>query len=116
MILFFRYSLLLLLFFFCNPSKEDAFDELRRTGSVFKQSIFCSENPSLLATRQMECEDALSKSIENIESIINRQMDLAFTKVILPKETGEEIEQLLRVKTELGIRYLEIWKQSVILE
>lgn len=113
---FFFYLLLSLTLFSCKPSTEDAFDELRRTSSIFKQTIFCSENPSLLASRQLECEEALTKSIENIELIINRQMDLALTKVILPKETGEEIEQLLRIKTELGIRYLEIWKQSVILE
>jgi hypothetical protein len=111
--------LLLALFFFgvsCKPTPEDAFDELRRTGSVFRQASFCSENPSLLATRQSECDLALAQSIEKIEIILNRQMDLALTPVILTKQVGEEIEHLLRTRSELGIRYLEIWKQSVILE
>jgi hypothetical protein len=107
---------LILFFHLCKPTTEDAFDELKRTGTVFKQATFCAENPSLLGSRQMECEQALAESIQKIESILNRQMDLALTKVILPKQTGEEIEQLLRIKTELGIRYFEIWKHSVILE
>jgi hypothetical protein len=100
----------------CKPTPEDAFDELRRTGSVFRQASFCAENPALLATRQTECDLALAQSIEGIESVLNRQMDLLLTPTILTKQTGEEIEHLLRIKTELGIRYLEIWKQSVILE
>ncbi len=111
-------KLALLSFFLllCKPSKEDAFDELKRTGSVFRQAVFCSENPSILASRGPDCEEALARSIENIETILKRQRELAFVKVILPKETIDEVETLLRTKTELGIRYLEIWKQAVILE
>ncbi len=117
MIFRFSYATILLAFFLsCKPSTEDEFDELKRTSSVFRLAIFCYENPSLQATRNSECESALASSIENIEIILHRQTVLIFTKVILPKQTREEIEQLLRTRTELGIRYLEIWKQSVNLE
>lgn len=113
----FTSAVFLLTFFLdCKPSTEDAFDELKRTGSVFRQAIFCYENPSLQATRNSECESALASSIENIETILHRHTELIFTKVILPQQTREEIEQLLRTRTELGIRYLEIWKQTVNLE
>ncbi len=100
----------------CKKSTEDTFDELRKNASVFRSAIFCHENPSLLATRKDACDAVLQESIESIEAILNRQLDLVMSKVIVPKQVGEEIELFLRIKTDLGIRYLEIWKQSVILE
>ncbi|TGN19363.1 hypothetical protein [Leptospira idonii] len=94
----------------------DEFDELKRTGSVFSLARYCEENKLILARREKECEKAFADSLSEIESILSRQIDLSLTKVIVPKSKGEEIELLLRTKTKWGIRYLEIWKQSVILE
>ncbi|MDZ4724773.1 MAG: hypothetical protein SH817_01345 [Leptospira sp.] len=118
-----KFSILIFCFIFmqlfantCKPTPESTFDELKKNASVFRQTIFCEENKSLLATREVECKQAYEKSVAEIENILNRQMDLVLTKVMVPKQIGEEIEALLRTKTELGIRYLEIWKQAVILE
>ncbi|BDA77670.1 hypothetical protein LPTSP3_g06000 [Leptospira kobayashii] len=112
----FRIFFLCLLSTQCQKSLEDQFDELKRTASVFRLARFCEENKVLQTTKGKECSEAFQASRDRLEEILSRQIDLSFTKLILPKEEGEEIELLLRTKPEWGIRYLEIWKQSVILE
>ncbi|TGN14350.1 hypothetical protein [Leptospira ilyithenensis] len=100
----------------CQKSLEDQFDELKNSASVFRLARFCEENKILQSTKEKDCSEAFQASQSRLEAILSRQIDLSFTKLILPKEEGEEIELLLRTKPEWGIRYLEIWKQSVILE
>ncbi|XMO25372.1 hypothetical protein ACKZJ7_04670 [Leptospira sp. 'Mane'] len=110
--------LLLCLLANCEKSspEEDQFDELKKTASVYQLARFCEENKALQSRKEKECSEAFQNSLNRIEALLARQIDLSFTKLIVPKEEGAEIELLLRTKPEWGIRYLEIWKQSVILE
>ncbi|EOQ90150.1 hypothetical protein LEP1GSC202_0463 [Leptospira yanagawae serovar Saopaulo str. Sao Paulo = ATCC 700523] len=41
---------------------------------------------------------------------------MGIAPVIVPKSQGQEIEEFLKVHTQMGIRYWEIWKSNVILE
>ncbi|GBF51792.1 hypothetical protein LPTSP4_33300 [Leptospira ryugenii] len=89
---------------------------MKREASFWRLARFCAENEKELQSRDEECKAAFLSSEKQLQRIFQRQMDLSFAKLRIPKGEAEEIESLLRAKTEFGIRYWEIWKQTVIFE
>lgn len=100
----------------CKLSPAKQLDRLLEEGTMFQSAIFCEKNKSQLLERQSECDEVTKKVKEEIDSIVNRRLELGITPVIIEKKKGEEIEEFLKVHTEMGIRYWEIWKSNVILE
>lgn len=102
--------------FQCKPSVESEFDRLKKKESIFVMVVFCEKNKSTLQNRQTECSDFESQAESEINATLSRWQDLGFTKLILPKAKGEEMQMAIRAKTEWAIRYFDIWKSRVILE
>ncbi|XDD42232.1 hypothetical protein AB3N58_13130 [Leptospira sp. WS60.C2] len=100
----------------CKPSYTKQLDQLIENGTVFQSATFCEINRLHLQERQQECEAVTKQAKEEIDAIINRKLDMGITPVIVEKSKGEEIERFLKVHTQMGIRYWEIWKSNVILE
>lgn len=114
----FYISILIILLnqFGCKPSPTKQLDQLLEEGTIFQSAIFCEKNKSLLSERKTECAEVTKKVKLEIDSIISRKLDLGIAPVIVEKNKGAEIEEFLKVHTEMGIRYWEIWKSNVILE
>ncbi|TGL92413.1 hypothetical protein EHQ68_00955 [Leptospira congkakensis] len=115
----------LLLFFFlilvtflsnCKKSATRQLDDLLESGSSFQSATFCEKNKTQLLERKEDCESAARLAKEEIDTILNRRLDLGIAPVIVEKSKGKEIEEFLQVHTRMGIRYWEIWKTNVILE
>ncbi|TGK81105.1 hypothetical protein EHQ31_10905 [Leptospira montravelensis] len=100
----------------CKKSTTRQLDELLETGTSFKTATFCEKNKSLLTDRKEDCDRVTNSAKEEIDSILNRKLDLGIAPVIVEKTKGMEIEEFLQVHTRMGIRYWEIWKSNVILE
>ncbi|EKJ87171.1 hypothetical protein CLV96_2859 [Leptospira meyeri] len=100
----------------CKKSATKQLDELLETGSHFRSATFCEKNKTLLTERKEDCEKVTDLAKEEIDSILNRKLDLGIAPVIVEKNKGREIEEFLQVHTRMGIRYWEIWKANVILE
>ncbi|TGL05052.1 hypothetical protein [Leptospira levettii] len=114
-----KFSFLLLSFwmvFGCKPSYTKQLDKILEEGNIFQSAIFCEQNKVHLKEREFECIEVTKKAKDEIDSIINRRLDLGIAPVIIEKSKGKEIEEFLKVHTQMGIRYWEIWKSSVILE
>ncbi|MDF3819547.1 hypothetical protein P3G55_06535 [Leptospira sp. 96542] len=97
-----------------SPSKE--LDLLIQNGTIFQVATFCEKNKTSLPEREADCMRFTKLCESEINQILNRKLDMGIAPVIVPLATGNQIEELLRTNTKLGIRYLEIWKQSIILE
>lgn len=100
----------------CKKSATKQLDELLETASHFQSATFCEKNKTLLTERKEDCEKVTHLAKEEIDSILNRKLDLGIAPVIVEKNKGKEIEEFLQVHTRMGIRYREIWKTNVILE
>ncbi|XDD45879.1 hypothetical protein AB3N60_14335 [Leptospira sp. WS39.C2] len=100
----------------CKPSFTKQFDKLLEEGTIFQSAIFCEKNKLHLEERKTECEQVTKDVKKEIDSIINRRLDMGISPVIIERHKGEEIEEFLKVHTQMGIRYWEIWKSNVILE
>ncbi|MCW7460467.1 hypothetical protein [Leptospira limi] len=114
-----QFVLLLLSFWMalgCKPSYTKQLDKILEEGTIYQSAIFCEQNKVHLKERELECIEVTKKAKEEIDSIINRRLDLGIAPVIIEKSKGKEIEEFLKVHTQMGIRYWEIWKSSVILE
>lgn len=100
----------------CKKSVTRQLDDLLESGSSFTTATFCEKNKTLLIDRKEDCERITRSAREEIDSILNRRLDLGIAPVIVEKKKGKEIEEFLQVHTRMGIRYWEIWKANVILE
>ncbi|MCW7502963.1 MULTISPECIES: hypothetical protein [Leptospira] len=100
----------------CKPSYTKQLDKILEEGTIYQSAIFCEQNKIHLKERELVCIEVTKKAKEEIDSIINRRLDLGIAPVIIEKSKGKEIEEFLKVHTQMGIRYWEIWKSSVILE
>ncbi|TGL51286.1 hypothetical protein EHQ59_10270 [Leptospira kemamanensis] len=100
----------------CRPSLTKQLDRLLEDGTIMETAIFCAKHQPELKDRKEDCDRVTKEAKSEIDSILNRKLDLGIAPVIVSKSKGEEIEELLKVHTQLGIRYWEIWKSNVILE
>lgn len=100
----------------CKKSITKQLDDLLENKSHFQSAIFCEKNKTLLVERKDDCDKVTQMAKEEIDTILNRKLDLGIAPVIVEKNKGKEIEALLQIHTRLGIRYWEIWKANVILE
>ncbi|WP_208732247.1 hypothetical protein [Leptospira perdikensis] len=100
----------------CQKSASRQLDDLLDSGSSFTSATFCEKNKSQLIERKEDCEKVTKLAQEEIDTILNRRLDLGIAPVIVEKNKGKEIEEFLQVHTRMGIRYWEIWKTNVILE
>lgn len=100
----------------CKKSASRQLDDLLDSESPFASAIFCEKNKSQLTERKEDCEKITRVAREEIDTILNRKLDLGIAPVIVEKNKGKEIEEFLQVHTRMGIRYWEIWKTNVILE
>ncbi len=78
--------------------------------------VYCEKNKAALETRQTECLKIAEEAEAEINLTLSRWQDLGFTKLILPKAKGEEMQMAIRARTDWAIRYFDIWKNTVILE
>lgn len=113
---FFSFFIFVLFLTNCKKSVTRQLDELLESGSSFKTATFCEKNKIQLTDRMEDCERVTKSAKEEIDSILNRRLDLGIAPVIIEKNKGKEIEEFLQVHTRMGIRYWEIWKANVILE
>nr|WP_232369077.1 hypothetical protein [Leptospira abararensis] len=111
-------AIIVMVFFLshCKKSVTRQLDDLLESGSSFQSATFCEKNKLQLSERREDCERVTRSAKEEIDSILNRRLDLGIAPVIVEKNKGKEIEEFLQVHTRLGIRYWEIWKANVILE
>ncbi|TGM05406.1 hypothetical protein EHQ79_05260 [Leptospira jelokensis] len=100
----------------CKPSINKQLDRLLENGSVMQTATFCAKHATQLLERKEDCDRVTKDAKSEIDTILNRRLDLGIAPVIVPKSRGEEIEEFLKVHTQMGIRYWEIWKSNVILE
>ncbi|EMY69091.1 hypothetical protein [Leptospira vanthielii] len=100
----------------CKKSATRQLDELLESRSPFLAATFCEKNKTQLVDRNDDCDRVAKAAKEEIESILNRKLDLGIAPVIVEKTKGQEIEEFLQTHTRMGIRYWEIWKANVILE
>lgn len=100
----------------CKKSVTRQLDDLLESSSFFKTATFCESNKAQLSERKEDCERITQLAREELDSILNRRLDLGIAPVIVEKNKGKEIEEFLQVHTRMGIRYWEIWKANVILE
>ncbi|TGL26032.1 hypothetical protein EHQ46_00685 [Leptospira yanagawae] len=116
---FFRLFLMIIfvsIAFACKPSINKQLDRLLEDGSVIQTATFCAKHSHQLQDRKEDCDRVTKDAKSEIDTILNRKLDLGIAPVIVPKSQGEEIEEFLKVHTQMGIRYWEIWKSNVILE
>ncbi|TGK81309.1 hypothetical protein EHQ24_08255 [Leptospira noumeaensis] len=111
-------SLLILIMFLsnCKKSVTRQLDDLLDSGTSFQSATFCEKNKTLLIDRKEDCDRVTQLAKEEIDTILNRKLDLGIAPVIVEKNKGKQIEEFLQVHTRMGIRYWEIWKTNVILE
>ncbi|TGK95592.1 hypothetical protein EHQ30_02860 [Leptospira brenneri] len=111
-------SFLVLVSFLSNCKKSVAreLDDLLESGSSFQSATFCEKNKTQLKEREEDCKRVTTLAKEEIDTILNRRLDLGIAPVIVEKKKGQEVEEFLQVHTRMGIRYWEIWKSNVILE
>ncbi|EOQ97118.1 hypothetical protein LEP1GSC195_3933 [Leptospira wolbachii serovar Codice str. CDC] len=100
----------------CKKSVSRQLDDLLESSSAFQSATFCEKYKTQLTERKEDCERITQLAREEIDSILNRRLDLGIAPVIVEKKKGKEIEEFLQVHTRMGIRYWEIWKANVILE
>ncbi|MCG6144591.1 hypothetical protein ND856_00070 [Leptospira bandrabouensis] len=100
----------------CKKSATRQLDELLESQSSFVSATFCEKNKNQLVDRKDDCDQVTKSAKEEIDSILNRKLDLGIAPVIVDKTKGKEIEEFLQIHTQMGIRYWEIWKANVILE
>lgn len=115
----FRIFLILFLTFIsvgCKKSAKQRLDLLLEKNDYIQVSILCEKEKLELSERTLECGEALTKTRLEIDEIVLRPLQMGISSVLVPKAKAEQIEELLRLNTKLGIRYIEIWKQTVIYE
>ncbi|MCW7468517.1 hypothetical protein [Leptospira kanakyensis] len=112
----FSFLILILFLYNCKKSATRQLDDLLESGSSFQSATFCEKNKTQLIERKEDCEKVTQLAKEEIDTILNRRLDLGIAPVIVEKNKGIQIEEFLQVHTRMGIRYWEIWKTNVILE
>ncbi|MCZ8344270.1 MAG: hypothetical protein O9301_14645 [Leptospira sp.] len=101
---------------FCQKSAKQRFDVFYLDKDFLEAATLCELETDLKTERQNECAISVQSVVEEIETITTRPLQMGISSVLVEKSRGEKIEKLLRLSPRLGIRYLEIWKQTVILE
>lgn len=108
--------LIILSLSFCQKSAKQRFDAFYLDKDYLEAATMCETEKQLRMERQNECATSIEYVIQDIEAITTRPLQMGISSVLVKKSKGEKIENLLRQSPRLGIRYLEIWKQTVILE